>query len=45
MNNELISTIYDEYPKFSQADIDRAVFKIAGKMLINQHGNSMLKNL
>lgn len=31
MNNELISAMYDEYPEFSQADIDRAVFKIAGK--------------
>ena len=31
MNKKPILPTYDDYPEFSQADIDRAVFKVAGQ--------------
>ena len=31
MNKKPILPTYDDYPEFSQADIDRAIFKVAGQ--------------
>lgn len=47
MNKKPTSTTYDDYPEFTQANIDRAVFKVAGqtvdKATWQQHVKKSLK--